>query len=61
VTPEFVNEIKAEGFSALTPRDLINLKIYKIDADYIRRVKSKGFADVTLKQLINLRIYKVAE
>jgi hypothetical protein len=56
-----VREIKAEGFSSITPRDVVNLRIYKVDADYIRRVKAKGYADVTLKQLINLRIYKIAE
>ena len=61
MTPEFVKEIKAEGFASITPGELVNLKIYKIDADYIRRVKAKGYADLTLKQLINLRIYKTVE
>jgi hypothetical protein len=52
-----VNELKAEGFNSISPREAVNLRIHRVDVDFIRRVKASGYANVTLRQLVDLRIH----
>jgi hypothetical protein len=48
-------DLKAEGYSSISPETAIRLKNHNVDRDYIRRVKAKGFASLSLEQLIKLR------
>jgi len=55
VTPEYAKSI-AQQFPGVTADELIQTRIFRIDADFIASAKSHGFADLTLKKLIKLRI-----
>jgi beta-lactamase regulating signal transducer with metallopeptidase domain len=55
VTPEYARGIKQQ-FPAATVDDLIETRIFKIDADFIASAKRHGFNDLSLKKLVQLRI-----
>jgi hypothetical protein len=57
VTPQFVNEIRAAGFPAITTKQLVNLRIFKIDADFARKAKSEN-PNVSVEDLVNMRIFE---
>ena len=57
VTPEFVNEMRAAGFTSVTPQQLVNLRIFKIDGDYARKAKSQD-PNLTVEQLVNQKIFE---
>jgi len=55
VTPEYAKSI-AQQFPGVTAEELVETRIFHIDADFIASAKSHGFTDLTLKKLIRLRI-----
>lgn len=60
VTPEKVQAIKAMGFSP-TQEELIQMSVFKIDADFVQRMKARGFQNPTISQLIKIKIFKLDE
>jgi hypothetical protein len=54
-----VNGLRAEGFTSISAKEAVELKIHRVDVDFIRRVKAKGFNNVTLRQLVDLRIHDI--
>jgi transcriptional regulator GlxA family with amidase domain len=55
VTPEYAKSI-TQQFPGITADELIQTRIFHIDADFIASAKSHGFTDLTLKKLVKLRI-----
>ncbi|HEY2859639.1 MAG TPA: M56 family metallopeptidase [Terracidiphilus sp.] len=55
VTPEYARGIKQQ-FPNVTVDDLVQTKIFNIDADFIAQAKKHGFNDLSLKRLVQLRI-----
>jgi beta-lactamase regulating signal transducer with metallopeptidase domain len=55
VTPEYARSIKQQ-FQTVSVDDLIQTKIFNIDADFIAQAKRHGFNDLSLKKLVQLRI-----
>ena len=54
VTASFVEEIRGEGYSDITPSLATRLKDEGVDRDFIRRAKAQGF-NVTLGEMIRLK------
>jgi hypothetical protein len=38
VTPEFIRELKAAGYSKVPVEKLVSMRIHKIDAEYLKRM-----------------------
>ena len=57
VTPEFLNEMRAAGFISITPKQLVNLRIFKIDGDYVRKAKSED-PNITVEKLVEQKIFE---
>jgi beta-lactamase regulating signal transducer with metallopeptidase domain len=55
VTPEYAKSI-TQQFPGITADELVETRIFHIDADFIASAKSHGFTDLTLKKLVKLRI-----
>ncbi|WP_235524252.1 M56 family metallopeptidase [Pedobacter sp. Hv1] len=55
LTKNFVNSLKAEGYTRFTKDDLIPLAALKIDVEYIRSLKNAGLTNTSLQDLIPLK------
>lgn len=55
VTPEFLAELRAEGFATLDAEDVVKFRIFHIDRDFIRRAKAEN-PNVTVEQLVRMKI-----
>lgn len=55
VTPEFAKTTK-EQFPEATVDDLVQLRVFNINADFIASAKRHGFAPLTIQKLVKLRI-----
>jgi len=55
VTPEMAKTIKQQ-FPEATLDDLVQFRIFHIDADFIASAKRHGFAPLTIQKLVKLRI-----
>jgi beta-lactamase regulating signal transducer with metallopeptidase domain len=55
VTPEFAKATKAQ-FPEATVDDMVQMRIFNIDADFIASAKSHGFTPLTIQKLVKLRI-----
>jgi hypothetical protein len=55
VTPEFLNEIKAEGITNLSSEDIVKFRIFKIDPQFIREARAAD-PNVTVEQLVEMKI-----
>jgi hypothetical protein len=55
VTPEFINELRALGYSDIPAKKLIEMKIFGVTPDYIRKLQSQGYKDVPVDKMITLR------
>lgn len=55
VTPEMAKAIKQQ-FPEATVDDLVQFRIFHIDADFIASAKRHGFAPLTIQRLVKLRI-----
>jgi hypothetical protein len=42
VTPDFVAELKAAGFTDLTPEQLVALRAHDVDAAFIEELREMG-------------------
>jgi hypothetical protein len=51
----FINDIKAEGYSEISPETAIKLKNHSVDRDFIRKAKAQGHTNATLEELVRLR------
>ena len=60
VTPESARSI-AQQFPGVTVEQLVETRIFHIDADFIASAKSHGFTDLTLQKLVKLRISGVLD
>jgi hypothetical protein len=55
VTPEYARSI-SQQFPGATVQNVIETRIFNINADFIASAKSHGFKDLTLKKLVQIRI-----
>jgi hypothetical protein len=55
ITPEFITEVRGEGFSKLDIEDLVKMKIFKIDGAFIRQARSEG-VPMEVEKLVQKRI-----
>ena len=55
ITPEYARSIKQQ-YPTANVDDLLQTKIFNIDADFIAQAKRHGFNDLSLKKLVQLRI-----
>jgi beta-lactamase regulating signal transducer with metallopeptidase domain len=55
VTPEFAKSVRAQ-FPDATLDDLIQMRIFNIDANFIASAQRHGFAPLTIHKLVKLRI-----
>jgi beta-lactamase regulating signal transducer with metallopeptidase domain len=55
VSPEFAKATKAQ-FPEATVDDLVQLRVFNINADFIASAKRHGFAPLTIQKLVKLRI-----
>lgn len=60
VNPEKVQAIRAMGYSP-TQEQLVQMCVFKIDADFVQRMKARGFQNPTIAQLIKIKIFKLDE
>lgn len=55
VTPEYARSIKQQ-YQTVSVDELVQTKIFNINADFIAQAKRHGFNDLSLKKLVQLRI-----
>ena len=55
VTPEFAKNVRAQ-FPDATLDELIQMRIFNIDANFIASAQRHGFAPLTIQKLVKLRI-----
>jgi hypothetical protein len=55
VTPEYINELRALGYSNIPASKLIEMKIFGVTPEYIRKLSEKGYDKIPLDKLLQLR------
>ncbi|HEX3985119.1 MAG TPA: M56 family metallopeptidase [Acidobacteriaceae bacterium] len=55
VTPDFAKSVRAR-FPDATLQDLVQMRVFHIDADFIASAQKHGFAPLTIQKLVKLRI-----
>jgi hypothetical protein len=55
VTPEFITEMRNEGFTNLDIEDLVKMRIFKIDSEFIRKAKADG-VPLEVEQLVQRKL-----
>jgi hypothetical protein len=55
VRKDYLQMLRAEGFTGITKDDIMPMAALKIDAAYIKSIKDAGFKDVTAENLIPLK------
>lgn len=56
ITPEFIESVRKMGFDNLSPNQLIEIRVHKIDEAFVNQVRGWGFTNLSLNQLIQLRV-----
>lgn len=56
VTVTYITELRALGYRDLSPRDLIQMRIFNVTPDYIRQMEKAGYHGVPVDKLIKLRM-----
>jgi hypothetical protein len=54
VTPSFIGGIRTVGYSNLSPKELVSLRVFDITPEFIRKARSR-LGDLTVKQLVSLK------
>jgi hypothetical protein len=60
VSPEKVQAVRAMGYSP-TEAELIQMSVFKIDAQFVERMKARGFQNLTIAQLVKIKVFKLDE
>ena len=60
VSPEKVQAIRTMGFSP-TEDELIEMSVFKIDAQFVEKMKARGFQNLTIAQLVKIKVFKLDE
>jgi hypothetical protein len=55
VTPEFIAEVRNEGFTNLEIEDLVKMRIFKIDSEFIRKARADG-VPLDVEQLVQRKL-----
>jgi beta-lactamase regulating signal transducer with metallopeptidase domain len=55
MTPEYIDEMEALGYTSLTADQLLTLCSHGVDPDFIRGLTTLGYTDLTPEQLVSLR------
>jgi hypothetical protein len=55
VTPDYAKSVKAQ-FPDVTLDELVQMRIFNIDAGFIASAKRHGFDSLTIQKLVKLRI-----
>ncbi len=55
MTPEYIDEMEALGFTGLTADQLLALCSQGVDPGYVRGLAALGYKDLTVEQLVSLR------
>jgi hypothetical protein len=55
VTPEYLNELKAEGIANLSSEDIVKFRIFKIDPQFIREARATE-PNITAEELVQMKI-----
>jgi beta-lactamase regulating signal transducer with metallopeptidase domain len=59
VTPEFVEEVRAQGYARLSADDLVSMRIHGVTPEYIRAINRKFGEKLSVDDLIGARIHGV--
>ena len=59
VTPQFVRELRALGYSKLTAEQLVAFRIHGVTSDFVRELLNLGYTAVSSEQLVAMRIHGV--
>jgi hypothetical protein len=57
VTPAFIKEVAAAGYSQLPIDRLVEFRIHGVTAAFIRDLKAEGYDNLTPAQLVRARIH----
>ena len=58
VSPEFVTQLKALGYTGVGVDALVSLRIHGVTTDFIRRVQGRATGKaVTVDRLVSMRIH----
>lgn len=60
ITPEFIKSVRQQ-FPEATADEMVQMKIFNIDADFIASAKRHGFTPLTIQKLVKLRISGVLD
>jgi hypothetical protein len=55
ISPEFITEVRNEGFKDLDIEDLVKMRIFNIDSEFIRQAKAEG-VPLEVERLVQRRI-----
>jgi len=55
VNPQFIQELKAQGYDKVPVEQLIRLRDHRVTATYIQKMKERGYSNLSLDEYINLR------
>jgi len=55
ITPEYITEVRNEGFTDLAIEDLVKMRIFKIDSEFIRQARADG-VPMEVERLVQRRI-----
>jgi hypothetical protein len=51
--------MKELGYEGLTSRELIEMKIHGVDADFVRSMHEKGIKDLSIRKLLKIKIHGI--
>ena len=56
VTPKCIEELRAMGYTNLTPHQLIEMRIFGVTPDFIRKMEASGYKAVPVDKLIKIKM-----
>jgi hypothetical protein len=59
ITPEAIREYARHGYPSLTLRELVNLRVGNVDADYINAIRALGYTNISAHDLADMAILGV--